>query len=191
VKNFLLNKTTMIKNHYNLNFKFPILKDGFKFPMDNRYHYAWEPEKFISQEAINFFENINVMLITCRVFKILPGGRSRIHIDGVNSRKHNSAINWIFGSTSSAMHWYATTNTGHMSINTEGNTIEKLQKWDLTQVEEIEKASFLGPTLVRTDVPHDVTNFDTKNVRWCVSIRTQKSLLTWEESVEFFKPYMI
>jgi hypothetical protein len=113
-----------------------------------------------------------------------------IHLDGHTSNKKTQliwAINWIFGSESSSMCWYKPIDEAK-EIKTAAGT--SYQTWELDQVEEIDRASFKGPVLVRNDIPHRVINHDTKNSRWCVSVRATKMFESWKDSVNFFKPYI-
>jgi len=182
-----------MKNHYNLNFSFPILKEGFEFPSPKTHLwdiFVLKPEEFVSQEARDFFKSINLNLHLCHIFRGAPGMASGIHVDGHTAKKDSQpvwAINWVLGSKSSAMFWYKPINEGTAAKTSAGTDY---QRWTLDQVEEIEKASFAGPTLVRTDIPHRVANFDLRNARWCISLRASKILNSWEEAVEFFKPYI-
>lgn len=185
---------TIMKNHFNLNFSFPILKEGFIFPKPKTY--VWDiflldAEEFASDQAIEFFKTLDLNLQGCHIFRGAPATGCGIHVDGHISNKDSQpvwAINWILNSNSSTMFWYKPLHEGS-EIKTHVGTA--YQRWNLDQVEEIEKASFTGPTLVRTDIPHRVVNYDLKNPRWCISIRTNKTFSTWEESVDFFKPYII
>jgi hypothetical protein len=182
-----------MRNYYNLNFGFPILKPDFKFP--NPKTYVWDifilkPEEFASNESVDFFHGLGLTLYNCHIFRGAPGLSCGIHVDGHTSNSGSQpiwAINWISGSNSSSMHWYNPIQEGS-EIKTHVGTA--YQRWNLDQVEEIEQASFLGPTLVRTDIPHRVVNHDPKNPRWCISIRANKIFNTWEDSVNFFKPYI-
>lgn len=182
-----------MRNHYNLNFDFPILKDGFKFPKPKTY--IWDiflvqPEEFASEESINFFQDLGLNLFNCHIFRGGPGMQCGIHVDGHTSNKGSQpiwAINWILGAEESSMHWYDPIKEG-TEIKTHVGTA--YQRWNLDQVKEIEQATFSGPTLVRTDIPHRVVNYDFKNPRWCISIRATKSFNSWEDSVNFFKPYI-
>ena len=182
-----------MRNHYNLNFNFPILKDGFEFPKPKTYLwdiFVLKPEDFASQKAIEFFKSINLRLHLCHIFRGAPGMASGIHVDGHSSNTDSQpiwAINWILGSESSSMFWYNPIHEGIESMTHAGTAYHR---WNLDQVEEIEKASFRGPTLVRTDIPHRVVNHDIRNPRWCISIRATKIFKSWEESVNFFKPYI-
>ena len=182
-----------MRNYYNLNFKFPILKDGFEFPKPKTY--VWDifilkPEEFATEEAITFFHSIGLELYNCHIFRGAPGMSCGIHVDGHTSITETQpiwAINWIIGSTASSMYWYNPIHEGK-EIKTHVGTA--YQRWHISQVKEIEQATFLGPTLVRTDIPHRVVNHDTKNPRWCISIRATKTFNSWEDSVNFFKPYI-
>lgn len=182
-----------MRNHYNLNLNFPILKSGFDFPKPKTY--VWDifllkPEEFASQEAIDFFKDLGMELYNCHIFRGAPGMGCGIHVDGHASNKGSQpvwAINWILGSKASSMYWYNPIHEGN-EIKTHVGTA--YQRWNLDQVEEIEKASFSGPTLVRTDIPHRVVNHDIKNARWCISVRATKTFNSWEDSVNFFKLYI-
>jgi len=182
-----------MKNHYNLNFNFNILKSDFVFP--NPKTEIWDifpfkPEEVLSTEAINFFKSINLELYNCQLFRGAPGMSCGIHLDGHTSNKKTQliwAMNWIFGSESSSMCWYKPIDKAKETKTAAGTSY---QTWELDQVEEIDRASFKGPVLVRNDIPHRVINHDTKNSRWCVSVRATKMFESWKDSVNFFKPYI-
>jgi hypothetical protein len=90
------------------------------------------------------------------------------------------------GSRHSEMMWYDPVTSGSEILTNVGT---KYQRWTLDEVREIERAEFSGPTLVRTDIPHRVVNYDRENARWCISLRAQKRFKDWETVVEFFRPY--
>lgn len=182
-----------MNNFYNLNFDFEILDPIFEFPkpklMDWDIH-VLKPEGFINQSAIDYFNKIGLSLHNCHLFRGAPGAACGIHVDGHDSNDDSKpiwAINWIIGSRSSEMVWYDALSAGNETLTHAGTSY---QKWNITQVKEIERTKIVNPTLVRTDIPHRVLNYDTVNPRWCISIRTNKLFKDWEGAVDFFKPWI-
>ncbi len=179
-------------NHYNLNLDFPILKPGFEFPQAKSPYwdiYLPQAGEFVSKEAMSFFDNLGLELKNCHLFRGNPAWACGIHIDGHQSELVTQpiwAINWIMGSNHSEMMWYDPIMPGSEILTNVGT---KYQRWTLEEVREIERAEFLGPTLVRTDIPHRVVNYDNKNDRWCISLRSPNRFNDWGTAVEFFRPY--
>lgn len=182
-----------MKNYYNLKLDFPILKEGFEFPKPKTFFwdiFILNPEEFASQEALDFFKGLGLELYNCHLFRGAPGAACGIHVDGHSSIKESQpiwAINWILGSASSTMYWYKPVQNGS---ETQTHVGTAYQRWRLDQVTEVERASFNGPTLVRTDIPHRVVNHDIRNPRWCISIRSTRDFEYWDDAVNFFKPYI-
>jgi hypothetical protein len=182
-----------MKNCYNLRLDFPVLKEGFVFPKPKSLGwdiYILPAEELISTEAIKFFKQLDLTLYNCHLFKGPPSLSCRIHIDGHESNLRSQpvwAINWVMGSAKSDMIWYEPITAGSEKKNDVGTDY---QVWALDEVKEIERSSFAGPTLVRTDIPHRAINYDMRNTRWCVSLRTTRKLVTWDAAVEYFKPYI-
>lgn len=54
----------------------------------------------------------------------------------------------------------------------------------------LETTVISGPTLVRTDIPHQVTFDDPDKMRLALSIRFHETWSTWEEALEAFKPLL-
>ena len=184
---------TYMNNFYNLNFDFDILDPTFEFPKPQTWVwdiYMLEAKGFINQTVIDYFDNIGLNLHNCHLFRGAPGAACSIHVDGHESNDDSKpiwAINWILGSRSSEMIWYEPISQGNETLTHAGSLY---QKWDLNQVKELERTKIISPTLVRTDIPHRVLNYDTVNPRWCISIRTNKLFKDWTDTVNFFKPWI-
>jgi hypothetical protein len=182
-----------MRNYYNLRLDFPVLKEGFIFPKPKSFNwdiYILPAEELVSPQAIEFFKQLDLTLYNCHLFRGSPSSACGIHIDGHGSNPETQpvwAINWVMGSAKSEMIWYEPISAGS-EIKTNVGT--DYQRWKLDEVKEIEKASFTGPTLVRTDIPHRSVNYDMRNPRWCISLRTTKKIVTWNDAVEYFKPYI-
>jgi hypothetical protein len=76
------------------------------------------------------------------------------------------------------MKWYSSDTYGQTSINKEGL---KRTKWDLADCEIEKETTIIAPTLVRTDVPHNVVNLSDQK-RFCVSLRFLDQSMTYEQA---------
>lgn len=182
-----------MKNFHFLDIKFNPLKPNFVFPKPKSYLwdiYIIKPEDLVSQECLDFFNSIGLSLYNCHLFRGPKGSACGIHVDGHDSHKPIWAINWIFGSNASEMIWYDALVEGTQSYTSAETAY---QTWKSDQVKKIDVLKFdqtqRGPVLVRTDIPHRVVNNDMRNVRWCLSLRAEKSFNSWNDVVDYFKPY--
>jgi hypothetical protein len=115
------------------------------------------------------------------------------HIDvRWNGENCVAAFNWVLDDQDdSEMVWYNTPDIPtNMDLSPAGT---KYLSWDLTDIEPYWlDAKIIGPvpTLVRTGIPHNV--IVRSRARWAISVRyDEKSLDTWEKTVDFFKPWII
>ena len=191
-----------MQNYYNLKIPVRLLKDEVTsntqryigdFETKKKHGWAlnmYDSTDFLTDDAIQFFKDIKVLLLpTCLFFKGDSNDNSSIHIDGHPSL-HNWAINIAWGSSSSEMIWYeplsefkktaVTTSVGTLFI-----------KYTPEEVREIERTTVTDSCLVRVDIPHRVFNYDLNNTRWCLSIRGVYRFKNWNETVNFFKPFII
>jgi hypothetical protein len=97
-------------------------------------------------------------------------------------------INWVFGNAVSQMNWYTILSEGAMNNTGIGTAFVG---YDLKDVELLYSTEIASPSLVQAGVPHNVTIVE--GFRWAVSTvyRRNNKLLTFEEMVETFKPFLI
>lgn len=122
----------------------------------------------------------------------LPGG---IHSDwGVETRGQsaNFAINWTMGQPDKHdMVWYEPVRKDLIDDWWPIDAVRASLSYPIPTfrrhtVNEIARYSINGPTLVRTDIPHNAENHS-KEPRWCFSIRTNFIPDTWEQVYHMFE----
>ncbi len=191
-----------MQNHYKLNIPVKLLKDNIDMQhyIDLVYYKpesAWamnlvKHEEFLTEESIEFFKNFGIEILSeCIFFRGNTNSNLDIHIDTIDGVTHCIwGINIVWGSANSEMFWYSSLpgKKNNIKISTGGTPYIQFDRADVVC---IESARIEGPCLVRTNIPHNVTNRDIANIRWCLSIRATAKFSTWEETVEFFKPLII
>jgi hypothetical protein len=124
----------------------------------------------------------------CVLFSTGPSFTLNIHKDSgevqVDDEEVNVwAINFIINSSHHEMIWYHELSKPVKILNKIGSYY---YHYDETNTKEIERFTITQPTLIRTDVPHNVINYDEKNFRYCISIRSKTSKLSWSEVYNIF-----
>lgn len=120
----------------------------------------------------------------CILFVTQPSFTLNIHKDSGLFRQGNErlnvwAINFIINSSLHEMVWYEQLSEPIKILNKIGSFY---YHYDNTNTKEIERHTIVRPTLVRTDIPHNIINYDNNSVRYCISIRSTTSKLTWQEA---------
>jgi hypothetical protein len=191
-----------MKTFYRLNLPVSLLSEHVNtetYPEFKDFDWGvWDDDssKYLSSNGINFLHNhLNLterskhdgrfQKDTVKVFRGDPDTELDIHRD----RGVCWAINLVWGSTSSEMIWYEETSET-ITSDAVCSILAEYKKYHKETMNIIERTSFVGPTLVRIDIPHNVINYDKNNTRWCMSIRDYHSTWTWEEAVEYFKPWI-
>ena len=181
-------------------FKFPfddILKPGVT--LDGRFsrHDTWgldflPIDELVKDDVPKFFEEKGLPLKNI-YFMYGPAQESLvIHVDGFveeNGTFHGiyCGLNWIYGSTNHVMKWYSSDTVGETSINKEGL---RRTRWSISDCVSIEELTISVPTLVRTDIPHNVVNFSNEK-RFCVSLRFADITLTYQQVREKLLDYIL
>jgi hypothetical protein len=148
--------------------------------------------KIVHMDALLYLMNVLKMTLDqCILFSTGPNFILNIHKDtGHRISQGESlspwAINFAINSSNHKMKWYK---------EIEGSSAKRLTNpmgsdyyhIDPDKVYEIEEAVIDCPTLVRTDIPHNVINYDVNNFRYCISIRNHRNTMSWEEAYQKFK----
>ena len=183
-----------LKNYYRLNLPFDNpLKPGFTFPSIENIKPPWQTLIIpsigtFSKELYDWFRSIKAIPTHPHIFCGFPHEQCIIHMDGVD-RVESAAINWVYSldSSKSEMIWYDALEDGTIEV------LEKTKRehiyWTASQVKEIERYSIHSPTLVRTNIPHNVIN-NADTPRWCLSIRFRPPK-SWDSIVEMLQEYII
>lgn len=198
----------MLKPFYKLSFPVECITDAAKARDINDYSSVtnwtlsnFPTEEFLTPEIIEYFHStLQVELAPqMAMFTVKSNTSGFIHIDHVPptiEKLQRWGLNFVWGSSNSKMSWY----TVKDFYKTSHYTFDRLQvqKYDMDEVDLllpemiINEGDHWTPYLVRTDIPHNVTNNDPMNVRCCASIRGYPlDLLTWDEIVEIMKPCII
>jgi hypothetical protein len=192
-------------NYAELNITETPLKESYIFPTHlckslRGPTYDYVSEEFISDELIAQLAELNLEISGAVLFQKLPGYSNPLHTDVVIVNDSWSiwhcAVNWDLTNAKSIMEWYSTSekeiwpsivDTGllyHLSGIHYGYLGNKNTSTETMKL--IESTRITKPTLVRTDVPHQIKNLDDKN-RWSLSVRFTVNY-KWEEALDIFKP---
>lgn len=153
----------------------------------------------LSEDLIHFFESRGHNIGCIFIFHARPGmADGAIHADWgpiENGPRNNWAFNWTIGAKEDHyMIWYEPKS---LELNSDGWPITAnyapisypIPTWYRNKVNEIDRHNITGPTLVRTDIPHNAINRSTES-RWCFSIRANPSN-NWEQAVEWFNDIIV
>lgn len=143
----------------------------------------------VTNEWLDYMKSLDLELTQCLVFYRLPGAHHPFaHVDQPRTQsKLGVTINWTLNDTDGAMVWYDATNSPGIQQQ-EFNTQYVL--WPEETLTEIDRCVITNqPTLVRTDIPHNV--FIGSNPRWAFSFRCSIRPGTWEENVHRVKHLII
>jgi hypothetical protein len=138
----------------------------------------------ISPEIANWADENNLIINNCHLFAGPPKKNSIIHSDGPEG-ENQFGINWVLSGRDSYMSWYQVNTVKETEYNFSNSPY---RKWDDDECTEIDRYKIDGPTLINAASPHRIVNNSNEH-RWTVSLRFSNSFQTWEETVEFFKPY--
>jgi len=145
-------------------------------------------EKILTQEFINFLHELDFHPPHTHIFMGPANSELFIHKDAPSDPRNAWAFNFSWGSESSEMRWYHI-NDSETPVVKHTLTNRYVDTWTADQCTLIDRAPMLlTPTLVRVDLAHHAANMG-NTVRWSASVRDQHNW-TWEEAVEFFKPWI-
>jgi len=194
----------MNNNYVELNLtKYP-LKDTFVFPLHlckslTGPTYDYVNAEHISEELKDQLTDLGVEISGSVIFQKLPGYTNPLHTDVVIKDNRweicHCAINWDLTGNESIMEWYNTSEKEiwpaveetSLPYRLSGIHYGHLGNRDTSKetMSLIDSTRIVNPTLVRTDIPHQIKNLDNRD-RWSLSIRFVKNY-SWEEALEIFK----
>jgi hypothetical protein len=169
-----------------LNIPVPLLKGKFNGKKYTSRHIMFDKND-ISEDFLKWIETLNLTLDHAEIFFSMPNIPYKIHRDQ-HTLTDFPKINWVFGNAVSQMNWYTILSEGAMNNTGIGTAFVG---YDLKDVELLYSTEIASPSLVQAGVPHNVTIVE--GFRWAVSTvyRRNNKLLTFEEMVETFKPFLI
>ena len=166
------------------------------------YTYAAVHKGFIKSGILKIFQNSGLEFGGAVIFRKKPNQRSPLHVDILQEEskfiRWHCAVKWNLTFSKSYMAWYDSDEEEHVpsaygiSWKTQSSTFYPLNgihygKLDIdsNKTKLLEKKEIYRPTLVRTDIPHQIVNQDTTD-RWCLSVRFKENP-SWETVCESFK----
>ena len=187
----------MIKNFYHLKFFNNPLKSNFTLPKSEHKNYAnqrWylhyyqgdEHNDLINDDILAWADKNNLKVEHCHIFAGPPNEQQDIHTDGPIGISV-FGINYVLSGHDSYMAWYnATDNCDYLTTSAS----HPFRRWNDNECVEIERDALSGPTLINASTPHRVVN-NSNEYRWSLSLRFKNNFSSWEETVKFFKPYIL
>jgi hypothetical protein len=150
-------------------------------------------EKLLSADWIQHMHEIGIPVRNLMIFYRTPYFlHTEAHIDLLwSGGPAISAINWtVDAQDDSDMIWYDTPPDPPVEDMTPAET--KYTSWHLDQIapyESARKTIGITPTLVRTDIPHNVET--RSRHRWCLSVRYKiPEGTSWAGTVDYFTPWI-
>lgn len=196
MKNFF--ELDYFENPLKSNFVFPEPSTSLKFD-DPRIAQVWnyrdeELLNIINPEIVKWSNKNKLELESMYIFLTRPGLRTVIHTDSSNLNFNPVVINWVKDSIpNSYTIWYkpkdeyGTDLLNCVDSNYTNNPY--YVKMDDLKMEEIERHTVTGPTLIHVNAPHQAVN-ESDQQRWTVSLRFHNYFGEWSDIVEWFKPYI-
>lgn len=144
--------------------------------------------EMFNPDWLNYMASIGVPIEYAMLFYRKPITNSNAaHVDVNGNKKPITyvpcGINWIIEGQDSEMSWYNLPEQYPDIKYTMANT--PYINWPVSELEEIDTANMQNSfTLVRTDVPHNVTV--NEKPRWAISVRSHV-FTTWENAVNHFR----
>lgn len=153
-----------------------------------------EIDQLLDIDWINGMHQIGIPVKSALVFYRIPFyTHPEAHIDVFWSGEPVIAgINWTLDhEDDSEMVWYnhpkepPTPDLGSFGLRYTSWPLEQIQSYEFAR-----KTIGTVPTLVRTDIPHNIV-VNSKS-RWAISVRYEnRQLKNWENTVDFFKPWIV
>jgi hypothetical protein len=166
------------------------------------YTYTAVHKGFIKSDILKIFQNSGLEFGGAVIFRKKPNQTSPLHVDILEEESKfircHCAVNWNLTFSKSYMAWYDTaekeclpkyvsenkSKTDYLLTGIHYGSYGKLDI-DSNKTKLLEKKEIYKPTLVRTDIPHQIVNQDTTD-RWCLSIRFKENP-SWETVCNSFK----
>lgn len=162
-------------------------------------------QEVLSVQAIDYFKSITDSdFKNIWIFRAEHKHPGNIHCDWakhhtlVERDSNNYAINWTLGdSKNHSMIWYEPINPQIIdgwpvdAYSPHPDQPHVSPTWTKDYVREIDRCTITGPTLVRTNIPHNGEHYDVSAVRWAFSLRPKLHTASWEKTVEYFTDVII
>lgn len=147
---------------------------------------------FFDKDWLQYMKSIDIEISSALVFYREPNFQyptAHVDLPYANETALSPALNWCIGPDKGEMVWYEMPEVKPSNIKLTETQAQYLD-FEINGLTEVSRRVIGNQcTLVRVDVPHNIIMHDVP--RWLVSARTVRSIDTWENTVEFFKPWII
>jgi hypothetical protein len=144
----------------------------------------------LDESLTNFLNLLDIKIDFAEVFYTFPGQSLPIHLDNGCQCK----LNFVYGAENSLMQWWKIIKTPEFKNFQHTEIGGEVISFDSKDCELIWSDTIGCPSLVRVDEPHSILNC-TEELRASLSLvlinMKTKKLLSWEEGIEIFSPYII
>jgi len=134
--------------------------------------------------------SIGMMPENLFIFYKQPSTDNSPHVDMYEDgtdRKCVYAINQLITDDQSYMRWFRNTKEDDLGIV--HNQFGRYQIFNENELIEIDRCRIGSiPTLVRTDIPHNITMGNVTRI--CLSLRLRDEIKNWDDAVKFFQPFI-
>jgi hypothetical protein len=153
-------------------------------------HWGWNESPF-NAKAYNWIESLGLTIGRAEVFYTLPGGTLPWHDDG--EQADNVKFNFIWGSDNHLMYFGELANPTVQLTRIQNESGTYVTRYNSSDLKNIETIKINKPIIFNGNLPHQVTNFDTTQSRWCLSMLLWKDgkRLTWPEALAIFSEYVL
>jgi hypothetical protein len=190
-----------MKNYYELRFFENPLRDDIdintilddEYKNKKQYHYfkiiyGTEVDKIVNPKIIEWANRKHIPINDVYIF--VNNGVLLPHVDEGSQEKTALTLNWCIQNPDADMIWYKPKAGISLAEALTEDSTEYCRTYNLDYMEVIETHQVIGPTLVNTNIPHAIKLHDSNIPRIVVSIRFSNNFSTWEEMVNFFKPFI-
>lgn len=153
-------------------------------------HWPWGQSPF-NVEAYKWVENLGLTIGMAEVFYTKPGGTLPWHDDGEQS--DNVKFNFIWGSADHLMYFGELADSNRPLTRIKNRSGTYVTQYNENDLKNIESVKINRPIIFNGNIPHQVTNFDATQSRWCLSMLLWKDgkRLTWNDALSSFSEYAL
>jgi hypothetical protein len=187
-----------MKFYYPIQFPVKLLKDDLDletlFTRSRHGIFKEDYNDWLHHDFIDFFQDTFNFKPWCLFFIAPANYEMVIHTDGYvtsdSYQMHSWAINYVWNGENSVMRWYKSKTVFFQKSVDLSPASTDHQRWTKDQVELLDSATICDSHIVRTDIPHDVYNYDRHKSRYCLSVRSDvspKNKFSYRHALKLFK----
>ena len=174
-----------------MNIDIPLLKpeyDPLSFPKER--HAQFDIATYVNPDLLELLESFNLRVTLLEYFCKWDSQLGNIHVD--DNGGDFTKLNWSYGSPGSLMEWYEVDLANPSMVFTTLINTRSLH-WKPEDAILLHQQEIKQPSLVQVGTAHTVSNVTDPRRTFCLVYRdmTTGRRLTWDQSVEIFKDYII